>query len=400
MDWFFSLIIGYIIFAVFILYTLILGQSDYHRDGAIGWCHYFLTAGLQIHCLKCFSKICPRKVRSGFGSCYHYFMYRPNRILQSLYLSLVLVGFYLFYKDAFPYIQGPYIDEFHKVGAILVVSFTLLTFVIASVADPGIITADNVDNYNVYDYDRYLYIKKHCETCNFIKPARSKHCRICDKCISRFDHHCPWINNCVGEKNLKYFLLFVLSTAILCLYGAYLCGWVMYSFIKVKDLFNLGYSMNGRWVPITTSMVVQFIAYETRSVLPLGVLCIVISLFLFYFFAYHLYLVVKNTTTNETFKWSDIKDQIKLQKLNNSSSSSGTTEDDKSKDNNGTLKKSKHQQNRNQKKKETLFPSHAVDKYTITLPLPDSFKEMKNIYNRGFINNILEVIFPFSDKKK
>ena len=32
------------------------------------------------------------------------------------------------------------------------------------------------------------------------------HCSECGQCIFKMDHHCPWINNCVGGKNMKFFL--------------------------------------------------------------------------------------------------------------------------------------------------------------------------------------------------
>jgi len=32
------------------------------------------------------------------------------------------------------------------------------------------------------------------------------------------DHHCPWINNCVGEFNQKYFIQFLFYVSVLCVY--------------------------------------------------------------------------------------------------------------------------------------------------------------------------------------
>ena len=54
------------------------------------------------------------------------------------------------------------------------------------------------------------------------KPPRAHHCRECKACVFKMDHHCPWINNCVGHRNMKYFLQFVLyimlSSAMLCVF--------------------------------------------------------------------------------------------------------------------------------------------------------------------------------------
>jgi len=56
-----------------------------------------------------------------------------------------------------------------------------------------------------------------CKWCNQFKPDRCHHCRVCRSCILRMDHHCPWIANCVGFRNHKFFLLLVFYAMVNCL---------------------------------------------------------------------------------------------------------------------------------------------------------------------------------------
>lgn len=61
---------------------------------------------------------------------------------------------------------------------------SLTFFVLASCTDPGVITSENIDQYNrQYRPDGILYQPRTCATCNLLKPARSKHCRVCNRCV-------------------------------------------------------------------------------------------------------------------------------------------------------------------------------------------------------------------------
>uniref|UniRef100_A0A8C4R1G8 Palmitoyltransferase n=2 Tax=Eptatretus burgeri TaxID=7764 RepID=A0A8C4R1G8_EPTBU len=59
---------------------------------------------------------------------------------------------------------------------------------------------------------------RYCERCQLIKPDRCHHCSVCDICVLKMDHHCPWVNNCVGFSNYKFFLLFLGYATLYCIF--------------------------------------------------------------------------------------------------------------------------------------------------------------------------------------
>jgi len=61
--------------------------------------------------------------------------------------------------------------------------------------------------------------------CNVFKPERCHHCSACNRCVLNMDHHCPWINNCVGFWNRKYFMLLLIYVLISTYYIAATLGY-------------------------------------------------------------------------------------------------------------------------------------------------------------------------------
>ncbi|SCM03008.1 palmitoyltransferase DHHC10, putative [Plasmodium chabaudi chabaudi] len=118
---------------------------------------------------------------------------------------------------------------------------------------------------------------RYCPYSKVYKPDRSHYCRAIDKTVLKMDHYCPWVANCIGFYNYKFFLLSLLYANICCFYVGINCySSFPYFYTNPNILFNE----------------VFYLFLEI-------VLSAVIILIIFPFFLFHLYLTSQNYTTLE-----------------------------------------------------------------------------------------------------
>jgi len=161
-------------------------------------------------------------------------------------------------------------------------AFLMLSFIRVASTDPGDIPSWFADNVSPSAKLKVKTVeqksdgsRRYCNKCQLYKPDRTHHCRVCGRCNLKMDHHCPWINNCVGFKNYKFFLLFI----------TYALASAMFVFIVTLT------TLPG--LPQTLSPTDRMIVLSD---------CIIsgaLSLALLAFVSFHFYLLANNYTTIE-----------------------------------------------------------------------------------------------------
>ncbi|MGH0142237.1 UNVERIFIED_CONTAM: hypothetical protein FKN15_076097 [Acipenser sinensis] len=159
---------------------------------------------------------------------------RQNGVLP-LTLGLILSTSGLFFIFDCPFLVEHLTRTIPVIGAVLFF-FVVISLLQTSFSDPGILpratpdeAADvekHIDSSGSSTYrppprtkevminDQVVKLK-YCFTCKMFRPPRTSHCSLCDNCVERFDHHCPWVGNCVGRRNYRFFYTFILSLTFL-----------------------------------------------------------------------------------------------------------------------------------------------------------------------------------------
>lgn len=146
---------------------------------------------------------------------------RPSRYVPVSAATFFLVGSTtLFFCFTCPWLSERFSVAVPIYNGVIFL-FVLANFCMATFMDPGIFPRAEEDEDKEDDFRAPLYKTveirgiqvrmKWCSTCRFYRPPRCSHCSVCDNCVEEFDHHCPWVNNCIGRRNYRYFFLFLLS---------------------------------------------------------------------------------------------------------------------------------------------------------------------------------------------
>ncbi|KAI1303996.1 DHHC zinc finger protein [Xylaria venustula] len=285
----------------FMTFVAFFGRLPALRRTPIAWLHRAIWVYIPNGVLALDQALTGGRIIASAGTFGYNVWYGRHPTVLIFYILLLSVGEFLYLPGAWPRLSA-----FHQVIGAVAVILPYVFLYLAAYSDPGVITAATHARYmSLYPYDFTLFHPgQECRSCHLLKPPRSKHCAVCKRCVARLDHHCVFINNCVGYGNQHWFLLLLLSTALLTTYGGTLGLRMISENARARSsLFSL-------WKHPQQSWNHYFILFTYGIQTDVGVgsvtlLAVMTSPLVWGLLSYHAYLIYCGTTTNESMKWQD-----------------------------------------------------------------------------------------------
>ncbi|XP_047421408.1 palmitoyltransferase ZDHHC19-like [Sciurus carolinensis] len=150
---------------------------------------------------------------------------------------------------------------------------TLWSLVRLNTSDPGILHRGSMEQDPEAGHTAWMHSHAYqmpwCHQCNFHRPPRTLHCKTCNICVEEFDHHSRWVNNCIGHRNFRLFLLLLVS---LCLYLVALIVTCVIFVVRTTDMslsldkivaIIVAVLATGALLPVIFELLVQVVAVST-----------------------------------------------------------------------------------------------------------------------------------------
>lgn len=206
-----------------------------------------------------------------------------GKLLVFMIICVILIGYYTYVYEI---IWRNITNNNMLIMDILLIIFNVLIimllwcFIVTMNTQPGEIPL----YWGFYIGDDDYKRKRYCLICNAFKPERSHHCSVCNVCVLNMDHHCPWVDNCIGFYNRKFFMQLLFYVCFLTIYIDLSAAYFVYLIIRDMIKLRVGYKD----------------IYHITVILGVYFMVFVFSFIITTFLKFHLTLVLSNSTTIES----------------------------------------------------------------------------------------------------